>query len=218
MSKTTAFDALNEPLPQRIVVGLNKVGLALKLSSWRAAGQRGLTPLQGQILAMLSGARAGLRPTALAERLAVTAPTISQSVAALSSKGLVERRGDSDDGRVSLVCLTARGRTEARAASGWPDFLASAVEQLSEPEQEVFWKGLMKMVVTLQQNEQLPTSEMCLTCRHFRPHLHREASLPHHCALVDAPMGHRHLRLECAEHEASESEARDAVVRTFLTH
>lgn len=200
MSKTR-FDVESEPLPQRIAVGLNKVGLALKFQGFRAAGERGLSPLQGQILAMLTTARRGLKPSVIAERLAVSAPTISDSVKTLTAKGFVERRADEQDARVSLVVLTPKGKLEARAAAGWPDFLAGAVEVLGDAEQEAFWRGLVKMIATLQREQQIPISQMCLTCRHFRPNAHRDASLPHHCAFIDAPMGARHLRLECSDHD-----------------
>ncbi|MBL8923959.1 MAG: winged helix-turn-helix transcriptional regulator [Myxococcaceae bacterium] len=217
MTKTSRFDLENEPLPARIAVGLNKVGLALKFQGWQAAGQRGLSPLQGQILSMLSTARGGLKPTVLAERLAVSAPTISDSVKALTTKGLVERRADERDARVSLVVLTTKGRAEARAAAGWPDFLAGAVEALDEAEQEAFWRGLVKMIATLQRDEQIPVSRMCITCTHFRPNAHRDASMPHHCAFVDAPMGARHLRLECPEHEEAVVAARNATWKRFTS-
>lgn len=218
MSRTTPFDDDRDGLPTRIATGLAKVGLALKLQAWRAGSERGLNPLQGQLLALLMTDRGGVRPSVLAGRLAVTAPTVSESVAALASKGLVERRPDPDDGRVSLVSLTAKGRAEARHAAGWPDFLTSAVETLSDAEQEVFWKGLMKMIVTLQQRDEAPASPMCLTCVHFRPNAHRDPALPHHCAFVDAPLGHRHLRLECDDHDEAPAEARAATIRAFVAH
>lgn len=217
MSRSTSFDTENEPIERRIAVGLNKIGLALKLQSWRTAGERGLTPLQGQVLAMLLPDRSGVRPSTLASRLAVTAATISESVAALSSKGLVERRPDPDDGRVNLVSLSSKGRTVARQAAGWPDFLSTAVESLSEDEQEVFWKGLLKLIRSLQQAGQVPTSEMCLSCVHFRPSVHKDPGLPHHCALVNAPMGHRHLRLECDEHELASPEVQAEVWAAFTS-
>lgn len=215
MTKASRFDVENEPLPQRIAVGLNKVGLALKFQGWQAAGARGLSPLQGQILAMLTTARGGLKPSVMAERLAVSPPTVSDSVKTLTTKGFVERRADDADARVSLVVLTPKGRVEARAAAGWPDFLAGAVEALGEAEQEAFWRGLVKMIATLQRDEQLPISQMCLTCTHFRPHAHRDASMPHHCAFIDAPMGARHLRLECPEHDEADAARRKATWEVF---
>ncbi|WP_067720420.1 MarR family winged helix-turn-helix transcriptional regulator [Nocardia yamanashiensis] len=59
-----------------------------------------------------------MRSGALAEALYSDASTISRQVAALVKKGLLERRADPNDGRVSVLAITAMGRevaTEIRA-------------------------------------------------------------------------------------------------------
>ena len=209
------FDTDASPLPERIATGLSKIGLALKFQSWQAAGERGLSPTQGQILAMLVSAKGGVKPSALAERLAVSAPTVSDSVKALMAKGLVERRADDTDARVSLVVATASGRAAGRSASSWPDFLVDAIDALSPAEQEPFFRSLLKMIATLQRENRIPVLQMCLTCRHFRPNVHAKSDTPHHCAFVDAPMGARHLRLECADQTPADAAQQDAAWASF---
>jgi DNA-binding MarR family transcriptional regulator len=193
------FDQHSEPLAGRIATGLHKLGLAMKHQTWLQASEDGVSPTQGQILAALatSGARTG---TELGKLLGLTLPTISDSVRVLVDKGLVTKRPDPRHPRASLVELTARGRTRAVKAQAWPEFLATAVDTLSEPEQAAFLAGLVKMIRALQDAGQIPVSRMCVTCTHFRAHVH-EGALPHHCAFVDAPMADRHQRLDCAEHE-----------------
>jgi DNA-binding MarR family transcriptional regulator len=203
-----------EPLPRRIVTGLSKVSVALRHRAQAGAGTRHLTPLQGAILAALH-AGPGQRASALAERLAVTLPTISDSVRALVAKRLVERRRDPADARAALLHLTPAGRAEGRRAAGWPDFLAAAVDALSEDEQEVFYTGLVKMIRALQERGDIPVSRMCVTCTHFRPHVRDSATHPHHCAYVDAPLAARELRLDCPEHDPAGDAARDAVWARF---
>lgn len=202
MSGKSFFDVHSEPLERRIATALAKVGTALKHQSLQNAGERGLSPLQAQILVQLhlSG---GERPSDLADRLAVRLPTISDSVRVLVDKGLVDRQRDADDARATRLVLTEAGRTEARRAAGFSDFLASAVEAMSAPEQEVFLNGMLKMIRTLEERGQIPLSSMCVSCTHFRPNAHPREDRPHHCAFVDAPLGARHLRLECHEHEAA---------------
>jgi hypothetical protein len=41
---------------------------------------------------------------------------------------------------------------------------------------------------------------MCVTCEYFQAEVHEDQQRRHHCALNDAPLGTRHLRLDCAEH------------------
>jgi hypothetical protein len=62
--KQTPFETDSQPLPQRIAMGLSKVGLSLKFQAWQAGGARGLSPTQGQVLTLLLGARGGLKPSA----------------------------------------------------------------------------------------------------------------------------------------------------------
>ncbi|MCX4092225.1 MarR family winged helix-turn-helix transcriptional regulator [Nocardia sp. alder85J] len=54
-----------------------------------------------------------MRSGALADALHSDASTISRQVAGLVKKGLIERRADPDDGRVSVLAVTAAGREKA---------------------------------------------------------------------------------------------------------
>ncbi len=199
-----------------MIAGLAKIGLALKSQAWQDAGIQGLTPTQGQILALLCSR--GLKPmrlSAIAEGLAVKPATASDAVAVLVEKGLVRKVRAPDDGRAIAISLTTQGQGEANRVASWPDFLLAAVDELSESEQEIFLRGLIKMVKVLQERGQIPIAKMCVTCRFFQPNVYPDSECPHHCALVNAPFGDRHLRLECPEHIAAESEVAEQVWRTF---
>ena len=208
------FDERSEPLAARVAEALNKLGLALKHHSWRQANQEGLSPTQGQILAVLAGG-GPLRPSEVARRLGLTLPTVSDSVRVLVDKALVLKTPDADDGRAARLRLTAAGRRSAARTAGWPELLAGAVDTLSAAEQEAFLSGLMKMIRALQESGLMPASRMCVTCTHFRPAVHA-GDRPHHCAFVDAPMAARHLRIDCAEHEAADAAAAAAIWARFV--
>jgi DNA-binding MarR family transcriptional regulator len=202
--KPAYFDANTEALAERIAVGLSKLGLAMKQQTWTEANERGVSPTQAQIVSLLSFA-SDRSASELAAKLGLTLPTISDSVNALAAKGLISKHADPERPRVSLLRLTADGKRLAKAARSWPDFLASAAHSLSPSEQEGFLLGLIKIVGTLQAEGQIPTQEMCVSCIHFKPNVHK-GEMPHHCAFVDAPMAIRHLRLLCNEHQAASSE------------
>ena len=206
----TAFAA--DPLPHRLVTGLVKIGLAARHQAWVGAGAQGLSPTQGQILALLRlRPDVGLRLSALAEALAVTPATASVAVRALTGKGLVDKTPVPGDARAVALTLTPDGQREAARAAGWSDFLLAAVEALTPSEQETFFRGVVKMIRTLQERGEIPVSRMCVTCRFFRPNVHAHPEPPHHCAFVDAPFSDRHLRLECLDHQtASPAQARHA--------
>ena len=196
----------DEPLARRVTTGLAKVGLALKHQAWAEAGGRGLTPTQGQVLALLRANPAGLRLGELAGQLGVTAATTSDSVGALHRKGLVAKQPLATDGRAVLVRLTPAGVREAAAAAAWPDFLLEAVGELSVAEQAAFLRGLVTMIRTLQLRGRIPVARMCVSCRFFQPFRHPDGDLPHHCAFVDAPFGDGGLRLDCPDFDAAPAE------------
>ena len=195
------FDAVSQPITERLSTGLAKIGLALKTKAWRGAAPSRLTPTQGQTLVLLRGAPQGLRLDEVAKGLGVTAPTASDCVAALVSKGLVTRDRSPHDRRAIALRLTAEGAAMADRVAGWPDFLLRAVDTLSEAEQVAFLRVLVKIIRTLQIAGDIPPQRMCVACRYFRPNVHEEPDRPHHCDFVDAPFGDRHLRLECLEQE-----------------
>lgn len=102
----------------------------------RQEALRGLTPSQEAALGTVN--RLG-QPTLgeLAQAEQVQPPTMTRVVAALEAAGLVERRPDASDGRVSRVRLTGRGRTVLeRNRSLKTAYLARRLARLSRPERE----------------------------------------------------------------------------------
>jgi DNA-binding MarR family transcriptional regulator len=211
-----AFPDTPALLPGKLVIGLAKLGIAMRHQAWTRAGRRGLNPTQGQVLVVLRGAGgAGLRISELADRLAVAPATVSDSVAALARKGLVTKARDPADARAVSVFLTVTGQAEAEDAAGWPDVLLEAVRTLEADEQAALYRALLKTVRALQVRGRIPVSQMCVTCSFFRPYAHAGEPQPHHCALVDAPFGDAQVRLDCPEHQAAPSESAERAWVTF---
>ncbi len=105
------------------------------------------------------------------------------------------------DGRSLAARRTPAGRGAADRAAEWPDFLLEAVDALDAAEQRVFLRALTKMIRFLQEEGRIPVARMCVSCRFFRPHAHRDRARPDHCAFVDQRFGERELRLDCADQE-----------------
>lgn len=219
-SKVENFlEGASESIASRVAMGLNKLGLALKSQAWAGAGRCGLTPTQGQILALLR-TRSGraMRLTDVACELSISAPTASDSVRALVDKGLIRKARAPGDARAVALELTIEGCTEAERAATWPAFLLTAIDALSDREQTAFMIGLTKIIAVLIERGQIPMQRMCLLCRHFQPHAHPGAERTHHCVLLDVPLAIQQLRLDCPEHAAAEPEVRRQrleVLRSF---
>ncbi|WP_219602226.1 MarR family winged helix-turn-helix transcriptional regulator [Nonomuraea indica] len=188
--------------------GLSTIGMVLKSRAWEGAGPEGVTPTQAQALESLRERPASLG--VLAARLGASTATASNAVSALVHKGLVVKEPGSDKRSITLR-LTESGASMADRTSAWPDFLSRAVETLDPGEQTAMLRSLVKVIRTLQHNGDIPPQRICLTCRHFHPHLHAGSAEPHHCAYLNEPFGDRHLRLDCAEQvDASPEQQRRA--------
>ncbi len=198
---------------RQVMTGLAKLGIALKSRAWQEAGAQGLTPTQGQLLALLRLRRR--RVSDLAEELGITAATASDAIGALVAKGLVAKVRSPQDGRSHLVELTPAGVREADRVAGWPDFLLDAVDVLSPAEQAALLRALLKMIRVLQERRQIPVARMCVSCRFFRPNVHPDPERPHHCTFVDAPFGDRQLRLECPDQEPAPVEQAERLWAAF---
>jgi hypothetical protein len=81
--------------------------------------------------------------------------------------------------------------------------LLNAVGELSELEQAVFLRGLVKMIRKLQEQGQIPIAKLCVTCKFFQPNRYPDSDRPHYCSFVDAPFGDRELQIDCPDRIAS---------------
>lgn len=202
---SAAFE--DERTPQdRILVGLSKIGTAIRSSAWTAAAPHRLNPTQGQILALLLRRPAGSGLTELAVQLGVKQPTASDSVATLETKGLVSKSPDPDDARRLLVTLTNEGRSLAGRLSTWPPELVETVDTLDAREQADLLRSLVTVVRAMADSGQIGPARACATCRYFEPDANADDDRPHYCHFAQASFGDLNLRLDCLDHEAPEVE------------
>ena len=187
----------------RVTHGLLRLGTAMRSQAWDWAESAGMTPTQGEILVLLMQRKGPMRLSEIARETALTAATTSDAVTTLESKGLVEKRRAIEDGRALALRLTSRGRTVAKRALQWPDFLAKAVGTLRVDEQAAFYRTLLKTIRQLETQEQMPPHRMCLSCVHFEASKNPKKA-PHRCALLHISMADTDLRLDCSVFEAAD--------------
>ncbi len=192
------------PLVEKLGHVMNRIQVAMRADNWDLFGSNGLNPTQGQIVMLLGKRSTALQLNEIAKELAVSAPTISDSVRSLVEKGFVKKDKIKDDGRAIAVRLTPSGKKINEKLDAIGDSIGIAISRLPESEQIQLYKTLVRMVRELQGIGRIPVSRMCVTCRYFRPNVHEDADRPHHCALVDAAFGDRTLREDCPEHEVAD--------------
>ena len=194
------FGQITEPIDRRLADGLTRLAAVARQLDWQAAESAGLSPTQADILRFVANRPEGARLTAAAAHAGVRKATASDAVAALGRKALVHKDADASDSRAVALKATAEGN---RVAQAWPSSFAPIVAGLSETEQETLLGLVVKMIRQLQQRRLITPQRTCVTCRHFRENVAPGTSTPHYCAFVGAPMAERHLRVDCAEHEAA---------------
>lgn len=183
----------------RVTHSLLRLGTAMRSQAWEWAESVGLTPTQGEILMLLVQRKTPLRLSEIARETALTAATTSDAVSTLEAKGLIEKRRAFDDGRALAVRLTARGRSAAKRAQQWPEFLNAAIDKLGDDEQAVFYRTLLKMIRQLEVQGDMPANRMCMSCSHFDPSKNAR-KVPHRCISFDQPIDNIELRLDCERH------------------
>ena len=186
------------PLDSRLSQGLAKLAMALHHEQRAVSARHGLSPTQAQIVVTVAAGSARLGD--IAHRLGLGAATVSESVSAAETKGLVVRKPDPSDARAILVDATDAGRSVAAELSGWPDFMTEALDLLTDDEQGQLLATTVRLIGRLQKEGRIPVARMCTTCVHFRPNVHDDVTAPHHCAFVNVAFGDREVRVDCRDH------------------
>jgi MarR family transcriptional regulator, organic hydroperoxide resistance regulator len=92
----------------------------------------------------------GLSQSQLAETMCVEPPTISKMIQRMEGVGLVERRPDAEDARVSRVYLTPQSQELERGVEqAWQKLEAQTVDGLTETEQLLLRRLLMQVLANL---------------------------------------------------------------------
>ncbi|MGN6669613.1 MAG: MarR family winged helix-turn-helix transcriptional regulator [Trinickia sp.] len=198
----------------RVTHSLLRLSTAMRSQAWEWAESAGLTPTQGEILVLLMQRKNPLRLGDIARETALTAATTSDAVSTLEAKGLIEKRRTTEDGRALAVKLTARGRTAAKRAQQWPDFLTEAIGTLRGDEQAVFYRTMIKMIRQLEVQGDIPAHRMCVTCKHFEVSKSPKKAA-HRCEALNLAIGDGELRLDCPVHEEADSLTQKKIWKIF---
>lgn len=190
---------VRDGIDEQLTAALERIGHALRVQMWEAAKRHGLSPTQLQVLLRLAtDPPLRRRVGALAAELDVTHPTVSDAVAVLERKGLVERERP---GRRSALMLSAQGSVIADDLASWHRRTSAQLARLPADDKQAALRITLELIAGLHRDGVITVARMCATCRFFRRGEHRGARRPHRCALLDMPMSDAELRLDCPEHE-----------------
>lgn len=160
-----------------------------------AGAELGLNPAQLDALAYLERCnKYSDTPAALADFLASSRGTVSQTLLALERKGLIVKTPDPHDGRVWRCALTPEGRAALRTAED-RDPVARQLAQLSSGERAKATALLLPLLRAAQQARGGLSFGVCGSCAHFRTHGRR-----FQCGLTGEALTSADSRRICREH------------------
>lgn len=173
-----------------------------RLERLARSGTSDLNPAQWEALRFLGRAnRFSRTPAALADYLASTRGTVSQTLIALEQKGYVERRPSARDGRSIDVHLTRDG--EETLKQDPLIGLARGIELAAG-------KRITSLVDVLRNTLRAAIARndgkafgVCSSCKHFRRNASGASASPHRCALLNEPLSATDSDAICAEQEVN---------------
>ena len=191
-------DGRQPDLPGKVLSALDRVGHARRAHRQATATDLGLSPLQADLLTMLSRTPppdplVGL----LAIELEIAQPTVSDALASLDRKGLVQRVPDPADRRRTTVALTKDGHRTAAEVHRRDAAFADAIASLPTDRQEATLESLLELIAQLVEHELVTVARTCLTCQFHRATDDRR----HHCDLLELDLPPAELRTDCPDHE-----------------
>jgi DNA-binding MarR family transcriptional regulator len=185
---------------QKLATALERVSQAIRVQLWDSAKAHGLTPTQLQVLLLLAyPPHQRRRVGVLAAELDLTQPTVSDAVAALRRKGLIDREQVGSNPRMAVLSLSARGAELAQTLEGWDIAMRNVLAESPATQKAEALRLLLDLIAGLQRAGVVTVARMCVTCRFFRQDAHGPER--HHCALLDLPLAPPDLRVDCPEHE-----------------
>lgn len=207
-----------DEVSNKLLAGLNRIGLAMRSAAWSEATESGLTPTQSQILAFIASRGAqSPRSGDAADALGITPQTASVAITALVQKGLVSKAPDANDRRAATLRLTRQGEVAARVAAQWPEFLTKAMKELDNGERQAFLRILVKLIRHLQTDGEIVPQRLCVTCAHFQPDGPAgRGGAPYHCTLLNTGLGELDIRLDCPEHRPAATESAAAAWQSYV--
>lgn len=194
--------ARQEDEPTRLALGLLRLEQALAAARGAAAAAGELSTLQLQILFDLSTAPGALPSAAeLARRYALSAATLSVSLAGLVRRKLILRRTDSADSRRRTLALTAAGARVVERSAARLDGLVDLARAMPVEERRASLAAIAGLVARAAESGWIRPERMCVACRFFERNRRPKTDAPHWCRLMERPLADFELRLDCPEHQ-----------------
>lgn len=194
--------ASNDPKAQvnsldgKLAITLHKLGEVYKVLLLEAGKKHGLSPIQVQILLFVAYHEDHNMRTVsfLAQELNLSRPTISDAVKALFQKKMIEKTSNKDT-RSYSISLSNQGLKMTKGLDLYDDPVLKALNVLDLDNKSNLLEGLLKILMSLENQGTINTHRMCLTCKHFEKQTNEN-----YCNLLKVRLTNQDLRIDCEEY------------------
>ena len=187
---------------ERVVPSLLRLARAVDGALRSGGSAFGLSPAQAETLRFAGTVRPDMATVGqLARVLGVRHATVVGIVAPLVSRGLLERRPHSFDGRQRTLCLTDAGQDLRVRLDELSRELALALDRLDPADAAGLETGIGAIVAALRSSGALVIAAPCAGCIHFRPDAAPGTASPHRCELLQRYLTTIETRMACPEHQ-----------------
>lgn len=186
-----------DSLPNKIVIGLQRISEAFKVLLWEKAKKFGLSPIQIQILIFIAYHKEEYRNVSyLAKEFNVTKPTVSDAIKVLEKKEMIVKDHSSSDNRSYSIFLSNTGENIVSKTETFANPIKNLMDHVSTQEQENIFSTLSSLIYQLNQKEILTVQRTCFACKFYTKHDHQD-----YCNLLQKDLLNHEIRLDCPEFE-----------------
>lgn len=187
----------------RVSMALFRMSQAIKKITQAESNALGFSPVQIQALLFIHYTRSDVATVGnFAHSIGTTHVTAVKIIEGLVKKGLMTKVQKPEDRRVTLLCLTSKGKETVSMLENWGHSLEETLRPISDEVLAKFELGLGAVISAMEKRGYLVVSEPCLGCIHFRPNT-GDADTPHYCKLIEKYLSHESSLQACPEHTSS---------------
>ncbi len=191
----------NKNIESKIIAGLERISRVFKFLLWDIAKNENLSPIQIQFLIfLLYNKPSRTYTTDIANEFNLTKATVSDAIASLEEKNLVEKHQDINDKRRYLLKLTPKGKKIAKQLSTWADVLKDNLKNFNQRDKEIILEFILKLIESFYEAGIITAQRMCFSCLYFQKNAYPNSNAPHHCNLLNKPLSIIELRLDCEDY------------------
>ncbi len=189
---------MDQDLHSKIINGFERISEVMKSLIWEKAKSYGISPIQIQILIFISQHKQELCTVShLAKEFHLTKPTISDAVRILLKKDLALKNSATTDSRSYTLELTNSGKELVKELDLYAQPIRMEMEKIPQGKLLELFSTIYKLIDKLNQSGIITVQRNCYSCRFYK-----KKGNSNYCQLLEKPLLHHEVRLDCPEHEA----------------